>query len=67
MNCHEINPLLQAYVDGELDLMRSLDVERHLEVCTACAAVKRLQQSLRSALQHNNLSYSAPASIWRVF
>ena len=67
MNCHEINPLLHAYVDGELDLMRSLDIERHLETCSACAGVNRLLQSLQSALRHSNLSYPAPASIWRVF
>lgn len=67
MDCHEINSLLHAYVDGELDLMRSLDLERHLETCANCAGVKRLLQSLHSILQHSNLSYPAPASIWRVF
>lgn len=67
MSCHEINPLLHAYVDGELELMRSLDVERHLENCSACAAVRRLLQSLHSALRHSNLSYPVPATIWRVF
>jgi len=67
MNCHEINPLLHAYVDGELDLMRSLDIEQHLETCSTCAAAKRLLQSLHSTLRNSNLSYPAPASIWRVF
>lgn len=63
MNCQEMNPLLHAYVDGELDLMRSLDVERHLKTCAACAAAKRSLQSLHSALRHSDLSYSAPVSL----
>lgn len=63
MNCPEMNPLLHAYVDGELDVMRSLDVERHLKTCAACAAAKRSLQSLHSTLRHSGLSYSAPASL----
>lgn len=63
MTCHEMNPLLHAYVDGELDLMRNLDVERHLKTCAACAAAKRSLQSLRSTLRHSDLSYSAPGSL----
>lgn len=63
MNCPEMNPLLHAYVDGELDVMRSLDVERHLKTCAACSAAKRSLQSLHSALRHSGLSYSAPSSL----
>ena len=65
MNCHEMNPLLHAYVDGELDLVRNLEVERHLKTCDACAAAKRSLQSLHSLLRHNDLSYSAPVSLRR--
>ena len=63
MNCQEMIPLLHAYVDGELDVMRSLDVEQHLKTCPACAAARRSLQSLRSTLRHSDLSYSAPASL----
>lgn len=63
MNCNEINPLLHAYVDSELDLVRSLDVERHLKTCAACAAAKRVLQSLRSTLRHSDLAYSAPLAL----
>lgn len=65
MNCQEMNPLLHAYVDGELDLMRSLEVERHLKSCANCVAAKRSLQSLHSTLRHNDLSYSAPAPLRR--
>lgn len=63
MNCNEINPLLHAYVDSELDIVRSLDVERHLKTCAACTSAKRALQSLRSTLRHSDLAYSAPASL----
>lgn len=63
MNCNETHPLLHAYVDSELDLMRSLDVERHLKNCSACAAVKRSLQSLHSTLRHSDLAYRAPEAL----
>lgn len=63
MNCNETYSLLHAYVDSELDLMRSLEIERHLKTCAACASVKRSLQSFRSTLRHSNLSYSAPPAL----
>ena len=63
MNCAEIRKLLHAYADGELDLVRSLEVEQHLKSCASCAAGKNSLQSLRSALQNNDLAYPAPNSL----
>ena len=63
MNCHEIHPLLHAYVDSELDLMPSLEVDRHLKSCAACAAMKRSLESLRANLLNTDLAYRAPQSL----
>ena len=63
MNCHEIHPLLHAYVDSELDLMPSLEVDRHLKNCAACTAMKRSLESLRATLRNNDLSYRAPEAL----
>ena len=63
MNCAEIFPLLPAYADGELDLVRSLEVEGHLKSCARCAAEKNSIQSLRDALRQNDLAYRAPDSL----
>jgi len=63
MNCTEIYPLIHAFVDGELDLVRSLEVERHLSNCTGCTARCDFMRSLHSALQNSELSYSAPDSL----
>ena len=63
MNCPEIYPLLHAYVDSELDLMPSLEVDRHLKSCAECTAAKRSLESLRATLRQNDLSYRAPESL----
>jgi len=63
MNCTEINPLLHAYVDSELDLMPSLEVDRHLKSCAHCAAMKRSLESLRSNLRNSDLAFRAPENL----
>lgn len=63
MNCAEIHLFLHAYVDGELDAMRSLEVEQHAKGCPGCAAKLNSLKSLHSALQEAELAYHAPASL----
>jgi anti-sigma factor RsiW len=36
MNCDESRPLLDAYADGELDIVRHIELEAHLKACPAC-------------------------------
>jgi anti-sigma factor RsiW len=55
--------LLEAYLDGELDLVRSLEVERHLSECETCSAALRRQRGLRSALMDGSLYYDAPKGL----
>jgi len=55
--------LLEAYLDGELDLVRSLEVERHLLACEDCSAVLRGQRALRSALAQPSLYYERPKGL----
>jgi anti-sigma factor RsiW len=55
--------LIHAYVDGELDLARSLEVEQHMEQCEVCAIAYRNQIALRSALKDSSLYHSAPAGL----
>jgi anti-sigma factor RsiW len=63
MNCSETHPLLHPYADGELDLVRSLEVEHHLNTCAACATQKNTLQSLRSLLRNSDLAFRAPDSL----
>jgi anti-sigma factor RsiW len=65
VSCQETQVLINGYVDGELDLVRSLEVERHLEGCAACAQVYQNHQALRSALSADAFYYKAPANLQR--
>jgi predicted anti-sigma-YlaC factor YlaD len=33
MNCDRVQTLLNGYIDGELDVVTSLDIEEHLQNC----------------------------------
>jgi anti-sigma factor RsiW len=55
--------LIHAYVDGELDLARSLEVEHHMQECQVCASAYRNQTALRSAFKDSSLYHSAPAKL----
>ena len=63
MNCAEARQLLHGYADGELDLVRSLEVEEHLRECSGCAEALGQQQALRSALRQEALYHRAPAHL----
>jgi anti-sigma factor RsiW len=52
--------LIHGYVDGELDLARSLEVEQHMHECEICAGTYRSQTTLRSSLKNDSLYYAAP-------
>jgi anti-sigma factor RsiW len=55
--------LLHAYVDGELDLVRSLEVEEHLKTCAACTEELSGHRTLRSSLRSGDLYQRAPQEL----
>lgn len=63
MNCAESQLFLHAHADGELDVANSLELERHLKTCAACATEKKSVNSLKAALQQSSLRYNAPDSL----
>jgi len=63
LSCQITQEFIHAYVDGELDLARSLEVERHMLDCQTCANAYRSQTALRSALKDSSLYHSAPAGL----
>lgn len=60
MNCLEAQRLLHAYIDAELDVANSLEVERHLQTCPACQRDYEDYQALRAAIRGNALYFQAP-------
>lgn len=65
MTCEEIRGLLSAYADGELDLVRELEIERHLRECPTCAEVVQRSRSLSSRLRDPALYHKPPANLHR--
>jgi anti-sigma factor RsiW len=63
LSCQTPQELIHGYVDGELDLARSLEVEQHMQECQVCASVYRNQTALRSAFKDSSLYHSAPAGL----
>jgi anti-sigma factor RsiW len=63
VNCSQTRNLLHAYVDGELDLVRHLELEHHLQDCPACAEAHESRQALRKALRADGLYQRAPAGL----
>jgi len=63
LSCQTTQELIHAYVDGELDLASSLEVEQHMEECQVCAIAYRNQTALRAAFKDGSLYYSAPEKL----
>jgi anti-sigma factor RsiW len=62
MTCADVEPLIGAYADGELDLERALAVEAHLAGCPACTARVTTLRSLSAAVRRAPY-FSAPAAL----
>ena len=63
MSCELTQRFVSGYLDGELDLVRTIEVEAHLKSCEFCARELENQQALREALRRSSLGYAAPASL----
>jgi anti-sigma factor RsiW len=50
LDCETARTLINAYIDGELDLAAGLEVEQHVRDCPDCARAYRRQMALHSAL-----------------
>jgi anti-sigma factor RsiW len=60
MNCEDTRAWLQAYLDGELDLPQTIDIDRHLEDCVACSTARNSQQVLSRSIRAAGLAYRCP-------
>jgi anti-sigma factor RsiW len=63
VTCGERRTFLPGYMDGELDLVRNVEIEEHLRTCAACSQIYQGQLALRSALQSDELYFRAPAGL----
>ena len=63
MDCSEAQSLLSAYLDHELDLIRSLEVEKHLKDCVVCSENYKAHQSVSKVIADAQFYHKAPVSL----
>jgi anti-sigma factor RsiW len=59
MNCQSVRDLISPFLDNELDVVQTSEVERHVETCVACAELHFQYSQLRSRLRADAPYYSA--------
>ncbi len=65
MNCKEAQSLIDGYVDGELDLVRNLEIETHLQECARCSERCKNHETLRNAIKDGSLYFKPSADLQR--
>jgi anti-sigma factor RsiW len=63
MTCDTVRPLLSPYVDRELDLLVSAEIDTHLEGCPACARERDRLLALSATLRDPGLRVPLPAEL----
>jgi anti-sigma factor RsiW len=63
MDCKKALLLLDAYLDGELDLSASLELEAHLAECAACRARREALVGLSGRLRAGLTRHAAPEAL----
>jgi len=60
LSCLKTRDLLHGYVDGELDLVKSLEIEEHLKECHDCAGGYQAIRTMRSAVGDTAVRFEPP-------
>ncbi|MGA8599699.1 MAG: anti-sigma factor [Bryobacteraceae bacterium] len=63
MSCREIHALLDAYVDGELDLVTTAQYERHLTECANCRGLYERYTDLHRSVKTQIPYFEAPEGL----
>jgi anti-sigma factor (TIGR02949 family) len=63
MTCETSLPLLEAYLDNELDRADAREVEAHLDNCESCRLALGKLDEVRRALRDSTLKYSVPPEL----
>ena len=63
MECRELEPLLQTYLDGEVDDSEQLDIEAHVLKCPRCRGRLEGERGFRTQLRTSAARFTAPAAL----
>ena len=65
MSCQQTHELIDAYLDGETDVVKSIEIEKHVADCNACTQRYKSLRSLRTILGDSALRFEPPPSFER--
>jgi len=57
LSCQHTDELIHGHLDGELELVKSLEIERHLSACAVCTKNYERLRRLRTTLGDTTLRY----------
>ena len=60
MTCEQVQELIHAYIDGELDLVNNLAIEGHFGECEVCQSDYRGHLNLVALVQCCAQNFAAP-------
>lgn len=63
MDCNQARPLIDADTDGELDLVRHLELAAHLRACADCARQGETARARRAVLRESLPRFTAPPQL----
>jgi anti-sigma factor RsiW len=63
VSCQDTRDLLDAYFDGELDPVRSVEVDDHLQACLECRSIQTQLKAMRTALQRPGIYFKPPEGL----
>lgn len=62
-SCQRARELIHYYIDGELDLTETAEIQQHINECEDCKLGYDNQLALRSTFKDNSLHYRAPQEL----
>ena len=65
MSCQQTRELIHGYIDGELDLVKNVEMEEHLNDCQTCTQRYQGIRSLRSVVGDNTVRFEPTAGFER--
>lgn len=65
LSCQQMHELIHGYVDGELDLVKSIEIEQHLADCESCQRNYKGLRSLQTVVRNDALRFQPPPDLER--
>ena len=63
MNCSEAQSLLSPHLDNELDLLRAVDLQQHLQTCPDCRRNAQQTKAARAAVREQATYFAVPDAL----